>query len=99
VITASNTGDQPALHVVPTGKIPTGTTYEAGSASGNGVHVEFSLNGGKTWSQKPTVTVHTSTGDVSKPADPAAYTSLRWVSEKPLLPKASATYSYEVQVK
>jgi uncharacterized repeat protein (TIGR01451 family) len=99
VITATNQGDQPALKLVPVGKIPDATEYLAGSASTNATRVEFSLDAGKTWSQHPTVTVHTPTGDVVKLADPATYTALRWITDKPLAPKAVALYSYEVRVK
>jgi uncharacterized repeat protein (TIGR01451 family) len=99
LITATNQGDQPALNVVPVGKIPNGTEYLVASASANATRVEFSLDGGKTWSQHPTVTVHTPTGDVVKPADPVLYTALRWITGKPLASKAVALYSYEVRVK
>lgn len=99
LISATNQGDQPALNVVPLGKIPNGTEYLADTASANATRVEFSLDGGKTWSQHPTVTVHTPTGDVVKPADPATYTALRWITNKPLASKAVALYSYEVRVK
>jgi uncharacterized repeat protein (TIGR01451 family) len=99
LITATNQGDQPALNVVPLGKIPNGTEYQADSASSNAVRVEFSLDAGKTWSQHPTVRVHTPAGDVVKPADPSMYTALRWITGKPLASKAAALYSYEVRVK
>jgi len=100
IITAINKGDEAALKLLPIGKVPAGTAYEPGSASAKDAsRVEYSLNQGKTWSVKPTVTMHTPTGDVVKPADPATYTTVRWVADKPLAPKAAVTYSYEVRVK
>jgi uncharacterized repeat protein (TIGR01451 family) len=100
VITATNKGDQSALKLTPVGKIPVGTAYEAGSASSAyASRIEYSLDGGKVWSIKPTVTVHTPKGDLVKPADPATYTNLRWIADKPLVPNGAVNYSYAVRVK
>lgn len=99
-IVAKNEGSDAATALVPVGKIPTGTAYEAGSASASGaLRVEFSLDGGKTWSSSPTVKVVTPNGTVVKKADPASYTQVRWIAAKPLAPKSSVTYRYEVRVK
>lgn len=99
VITATNKGDQDAQKLVPIGLVPAGTAYEPASATvKDALRVEYSLDKGKTWSAKPMVTVHTPTGDVVKPADPATYTRVRWIADKPLPPKGIVTYSYEVVV-
>jgi uncharacterized repeat protein (TIGR01451 family) len=100
VITATNKGDQDAQKLVPIGTVPAGTAYEPASASvKDALRIEYSLDKGKTWSAKPTVIVHTPTGDVVKPADPATYTRVRWIVDKPLPPKGIVTYSYAVVVK
>jgi uncharacterized repeat protein (TIGR01451 family) len=99
-IAASNAGTSPALHLVPVGRVPAGTAYVAGSAKAAGAHAEFSLDGGKTWSASPTVTVKEPNGTtVVKKADPALYTSVRFVSDGALAAHRSAVYSYEVRVK
>ena len=99
-IVATNEGTDPASKLMPVGKIPAGTAYEAGSATAsNALRVEFSIDGGKTWSKSPTVKVVTQSGTIEKKADPATYTSVRWIAEKPLAPKASVSYHYEVRVK
>ncbi len=99
-IAASNAGTSPALHLVPVGRVPLGTAYVAGSAKAAGAHAEFSLDGGKTWSAAPTVTVKDANGaTVVKKADPAVYTMVRFVSDGALAPHRSAVYSYEVRVK
>ena len=99
-IVATNNGSDPALSLKPVGKIPPGMLYEAGTASAAPASiVEFSLDGGKKWSKLPTIKVTTPKGVVEKPADPATYTMVRWILQKPLAPKASVTYSYEVRVK
>jgi uncharacterized repeat protein (TIGR01451 family) len=99
-IVATNTGTDPALSLKPVGKIPPGMFYEAGTASAAPASVvEFSLDGGKNWSKLPTVKVKTPKGVVEQKADPATYTTVRWILQKPLAPKASVTYSYEVRIK
>lgn len=98
-ISAFNKGDVPARSLVPAGKVPAGTEYESGTAVPSAAGLEFSINDGKTWSAKPMVTVHTPAGDVTKPADPATYTNVRWVTGKSLAVSAASTFSYEVLVK
>jgi len=98
-IVGTNKGSDPALHFEPSDKIPAGMAYIAGSATTTGGKPEFSTDQGKTWSSKPMVTVQTQTGPVEKPADPSAYTNIRWMADKPLAPKGSARFSYEVRVK
>lgn len=100
-VTARNTGTNPAKNLVPVGTIPIGTVYEAGSASStNALRVEFSIDGGKTWSVSPMVKVRNAAGVlVEKKASPARFTAVRWISEKPLDPKSTVTYDYEVRVK
>ena len=98
-ISAYNKGSDPALHLAPVGKIPNGTAYVAGSALNGTAKLEFSVDGGKTWSAKPMVTVQVASGPQTKPADPSSFTAIRWTNDKPLAPKGSARFSYEVRVK
>jgi uncharacterized repeat protein (TIGR01451 family) len=97
-IVAANTGDVPALALIPVGRIPAGTAFVPGSASTGG-RVEYSLDNGKTWSAAPTVIVQTPDGPKSQKADPATYTRIRWVAAPALKPGASVHYTYEVVVK
>lgn len=99
-VTAVNAGDSPATHLVPSAKIPAGTTYVEGSAKAPHAHVEFSLDGGKTWSAQPTVTVKGPAGTpVVKKADPALYTAVRFVADGALEPHQSLVSRYDVRVK
>jgi len=99
-IVASNAGSSPAVRLVPVGKVPTGTAYVDGSAKAARAHAEFSLDDGKTWSASPTVTVKGPSGaPVVKKADPALYTSVRFVTDGAVAPRASLAYTYEVRVK
>jgi uncharacterized repeat protein (TIGR01451 family) len=100
-ITASNTSGEVAKKFTPEGGIPSGTQYEPGSSvvAAPG-HIEFSLDNGKTWSAKPMVRVKQPDGSMAmKPADPATYTNLRWISGKDLAAHASTSYTYVVIVK
>jgi uncharacterized repeat protein (TIGR01451 family) len=100
VIVATNVGTDAAAKLQPVGRIPVGTTYEPGTAStSQGVRAQFSIDGGKTWASTPTVIVHTANGDVEKKADPSAYTTIRWVTDRALAPKSTLTYSYQVHIK
>ncbi len=99
-IVASNAGTTPAVRLVPVGKIPAGTAYVDGSANAARAHAEFSLDGGKTWSASPTVTVKGPNGaPVVKKADPSLYTMVRFVTAGAVAPRANVAYTYEVRVK
>src|ERR1700694_2802184 len=99
-IVASNAGDSPAVRLVPVGKIPAGTSYVDGSAKAARAHVEFSLDGGKTWSATPTVKVRLPDGTtVVKKADPSLYTAVGFVTDGAIAAHGSIAYSYEVRVK
>ena len=99
-IVASNAGTTPALRLVPVGRIPAGTAYVDGSAKAPRARAEFSLDGGKTWSASPTVTVKGPSGaPVVKKADPSLYTAVRFVTDGAVAPRASIAYTYEVRVK
>jgi uncharacterized repeat protein (TIGR01451 family) len=99
-IVAANAGDSPAMRLVPVGKVPAGTAYIAGSAKAPRARAEFSLDGGKTWSVAPTVTVKQPDGTtVVKKADPSIYTAVRFVTEGAIAPHQAAAYTYEVRVK
>jgi len=98
-IVATNQSDQPVHNLVPVEKISASTAYQAGSATPVSAGVQFSIDGGKTWSAKPMVTVHTPDGDVTKPADPSTYTDIRWASGTSLGPNETAKYTYEVIVR
>jgi len=98
-VVASNTGSSPALRFRSTARIPAGTAYIPGTAKADDATPEFSIDGGKTWSAAPTITVNTSDGPVLKKADPSRYTGVRFVEDGALAPGARELYSYEVRVK
>lgn len=99
-VVARNDGRDPAKRLVTNLPIPPSTEYVVGSATGSvGVAVSFSIDGGKTFASKPMRVVHTAQGDVSKPVEPSAYTTVRWIDQADLAVNSSASFSYEAKVK
>jgi len=99
-IVARNAGDSAAQHLVLVEKIQAGTAYVDGSAAAPKAHAEFSLDGGKTWSVSPTVTVKDAEGKtVVKKADPSTYTAIRFVADATLGARTATAYDYEVRIK
>ena len=66
-----------------TSEIPAGLRYVAGSATGPGGLVLFSVDGGRTFGAEQELAVR-STSPESGPAEQTAYTHVRWVLEAPL---------------
>jgi uncharacterized repeat protein (TIGR01451 family) len=100
-IVASNTSGEIAKKFSSAGRIPNGTQYQPGSSTIPAPgHVEFSIDDGKTWSEKPLARVKQADGTTAlRPADPASYTNIRWISGKDLVAHGSTSYSYVVLVK
>jgi uncharacterized repeat protein (TIGR01451 family) len=99
VIVASNAGGEAARNLATVGRVPAGTSFYGAPATAGAARAEYSLDGGKTWSAVPMVKAHTASGDVLAKADPATYTAVRWVESKPLAPKSSVAFAYEVRVR
>lgn len=98
-IDAVNSGDQAALGFSTLGPVPAHMQYVSGSArAAQPARIEYSIDG-KTWSPHPTQAVKTARGTVRKAAPASAYVSVRFTSEKPLAPRATFHYTYEVVVK
>ncbi len=97
----TNHGTQEARNPMALGPIPAGTTYVPGTASTRpGISVEYSIDGGKTFAAKPVMTVKGKDGvEQAVPAPPDRYTTIRWTWGAPLPAGASASVSYQVQVR
>jgi uncharacterized repeat protein (TIGR01451 family) len=97
----TNQGDKEAQSPTALGPIPAGTAYVPGTAStGENVKLAFSLDGGKTFAEKPTLTVTGKDGKTQViPAPADRYTNIRWIWQTPLPAGATSTVSYQVQVR
>lgn len=98
-IEATNAGSDAAFDFSTDGAVPARTRFVGGSVSAPpATVVEYSLDG-KTWSAHPTVALRTPHGVVRRPASASQYVRVRFAAKRPLAPKASFRYSYEVLVK
>lgn len=100
-VLVSNDGDREARHASAVGPVPPGTTLVLDTASRpNGVKVDYSLDGGKTFSAAPTISVTGKDGKTQTlPAPAERYTTVRWVWDAPLAAGAKASVSYRVKVR
>ena len=91
-IAANNISDKPINKLVVNQKIRPGTSYVIGSATPiAGAELNFSTDGGKTYTAKPTIE--------KKPAPANRYTNVRWAFTSSIAPKSQSTISYEVQIR
>jgi uncharacterized repeat protein (TIGR01451 family) len=100
-ITSENSGRAAARDYKAVGQIPAGTMFVAGSAKVDGAaKVVFSLDGGKSFSQTPTVPEKQADGSIKQvPAPVSMYTNVRYEWSDPLAPGGRVSASYKVRVK
>ena len=81
----ANKGEQPAENVVITDPIPEHMLYLAGSASGEGTAITFSVDDGKNFDKPEKLMVAGAEGK-SRPAVASDYTHVRWSLGSSLFP-------------
>ena len=79
--------------------LPEGMHYLQGTAGADrdDVDVEFSLDGGTSYSTQPMVEVVVDGQTEWRPADPEDYTDIRWTVHGDLLPDARVTAAFQVR--
>ena len=97
----ANQGDREARNPVAFGPIPAGTAFVAGTATqGHNIKVDYSIDGGKTYSASPTFTTLGKDGKPQTvPAPVGRYTTVRWMWNSVLPAGEQARVSYQVQVR
>ena len=97
----SNQGDKEARNPVAFGPIPAGTRFVAGTATTDAkLKVDYSIDGGKTFSPSPTLTIVGKDGkSQTVPAPVERYTTVRWMWNGGLPPGAKDSVSYQVEVR
>lgn len=99
-LTFTNTLDHAVRGLKLSNPIPTGLHLVGGStwASRDDARLEFSIDGGTTFSAQPTESVTVDGRTVQRPASPDRYTNVRWVVGGDVAPKAVVTARFEAQL-
>lgn len=97
----TNQGDREAKNPVAFGPIPAGTRFVAGTATTDPkLKVEYSIDGGKTYSPSPTITIAGKDGKPQTvPAPVDRYTTVRWLWSGALPAGDKDSVSYQVEVR
>jgi hypothetical protein len=100
-ITSANEGDGAARQYKTVGHVPQGTSFVAGSASGEyGAQVTYSIDSGKSFAAQPTVEEKQADGTVKRvPAPVSMYTEVRYEWADPLAAGSTLTANYKVRVR
>ena len=93
----SNVGQETAENAFITNPIPKHMLYRAGTASGAGSVITFSVDGGKTYDVPGKLKILDHRGK-ERPAKPSEYTHIRWTFQKPLPRVAAGQVSFRAQL-
>lgn len=97
----SNKGNEVARNAVIENPVPKGAGYIAGSATGDGSEIDFSVDDGKSFAKAEALMSEVmlmSGTKVRSPASPDDYTHVRWIL-KQVPPGGSGTVGFSVRVK
>jgi uncharacterized repeat protein (TIGR01451 family) len=100
-ITYRNEGETAAQDILVNDPIPKGTIYILKSAEGKDAEITFSIDGDHTYS-KPPIKYMVKKADGTQEETEAtaeAYTHIKWVINKSILPGQSGQVSFKVSVK
>jgi uncharacterized repeat protein (TIGR01451 family) len=99
-VTSENNGNASAFEYKTVAHIPRGTSFVAGTARADGAKAVFSIDGGKSYSEMPTIEEKQADGIVKRvPAPVALYTDIRYEWSDPLAQGGKLSASYKVRVK
>ena len=95
----TNTGPNPVKNVQFTDPVPHGTVYVLGSATApQSTRIDYSIDGGKTYSEQPLIVAVENGKTVQKPAPRENYTHVRWTVLESVAPGAQVTAEFRAQV-
>jgi uncharacterized repeat protein (TIGR01451 family) len=96
----ANQGKKSLSNLVLTQPLPQGMVYQLGTASNPGGERSYSIDGGKSYSAKPMVTVTLANGKTEqRPAPAESYSHIKWQLSQSLAAGNSVDLSYEVRVR
>ena len=95
----TNITGNPVDNIQFTDPLPEGMHYLQGTAGADreDVDVEFSLDGGTSYSEQPMVEVVVEGRTELRPASPGDYTNIRWTVHGEVQPEASVTAAFQVR--
>lgn len=99
-LTFTNPTDGSVRGVVLHNPVPEGLVFVAGSARADraDARIEYSIDGGASFSAEPMIETTEAGGAVRRPAPPELYTDVRWVVEGMVEPGARVVASYEARM-
>lgn len=99
-LTFSNATDKPVHNVELRDPIPAGVRFVPGSAHASraDARLEFSADGGRTWSAAPSETVTVDGRSVVRAIPAERFTHVRWVVAGAVAPRATVTADFEARV-
>ena len=97
----TNRTDGPVRGVVLSNPIPSTIAFVGGSvrSSRDDVQVEYSVDGGRTWSAEPTEEVLVNGSRVRRPIPPERFTNVRWTVSGLVQPRATVTADYDTRIR
>ena len=102
-VTGANNGTKAVKNLAINQPIPKGMVYVLNSATVNsnaGAKTTYSIDGGKTYVQNPTVQVRLANGQTeTRPAPDTAYTHIRWNFGSSVSAKTAVKGTYQVKVR
>lgn len=99
-LTFTNTTPDSVRNVQFSDHVPAGLKYVTGSASSDrpDVLIEFSIDGGRSYSATPEVDVVENGKKVRRPAPPETYTDVRWTGRGWVRARAQVTSEFRLQL-
>jgi uncharacterized repeat protein (TIGR01451 family) len=99
-VVSENNGNAAARDYKAVAHIPRGTEFVAGTARADGAKAVYSIDNGKSFSDKPMIDEKQTDGTVKRVAAPVAmYTDIRYEWSDPLAQGGKLSASYKVRVK
>lgn len=99
-LTFTNVTPHAVKSVVFDNPLPVGLRYQAGTAAADRgqVVIQYSIDGGKSYSAQPMIEAEVDGKRVQRPAPPDMYTHIRWSVQGSVLPGAAVHAEYHAQL-
>jgi uncharacterized repeat protein (TIGR01451 family) len=98
-LTFTNVTDVDVSNVAFVDPVPDGLLYVGGSASANreDARIDFSIDGGGNYAERPLIVEIVDGERVERPAPPETFTHIRWTVAGPVAPGAQVTAQFDAR--